>query len=157
MREIKAPHNIDTDKTIKIFLAGSIDMGKAEKWQDRIVRELNNFNITILNPRRDDWDSSWKQDINNPQFKEQVDWELNAMGRADFILMYFDPNGQAPITLLELGLYANSSKLVVCCPDGYWRKGNVQIVCNKFGIPLYNDFDAFLEGVLLCLNTIKKL
>ena len=35
---------------------------------------------------------------------------------------------RAPITLLELGLFARSGKLIVCCPDGYWRKGNIEVV-----------------------------
>jgi hypothetical protein len=47
----------------------------------------------------------------------------------------FDPKGMAPITLLELGLFAQSDKkIVVCCPDGYWRKGNVDILCSRLGI-----------------------
>jgi len=23
---------------------------------------------------------------------------------------------------------------MVCCPEGFWRKGNVDIVCQRFGI-----------------------
>ena len=49
MEEIKAPNKFK-DK-IYVFLAGSIEMGKAEDWQKKVCRELSEFeNIVILNP-----------------------------------------------------------------------------------------------------------
>jgi len=143
MQIIKAPNPIPSF----LFLAGSIEMGTAENWQERTQKLLEETHWIILNPRRDDWDSSWKQDISNPQFKEQVKWELTAMERADCILMHFDPSTKSPITLLELGLHANGEKLVVSCPDGFWRKGNVQIVCKEYKIPLFNSLEEALENI----------
>jgi hypothetical protein len=133
MQEIKAPNEIANFK-YTIFLAGSIEMGMAEKWQDKVVQLLKDEDVIILNPRRDDWNNSWVQSIENPQFREQVEWELTGMECADIILMYFDPKTKSPITLLELGLFAKSKKLIVVCPDGFWKKGNVDIVCAKYGI-----------------------
>lgn len=121
----------------KIFLAGSIEMGKAENWQEKLEKELQSLGeVCVLNPRRDDWDSGWKQEITNMPFYEQVTWELNGLENADLIVCYFSPETQSPVTMLELGLFARSGKLVVCCPDGFWRKGNIDIVCEKYGIPL---------------------
>jgi hypothetical protein len=54
--------------------------------------------------------------------------------KADKIIMYFDPKTKSPISLLELGLFSRSDKLMVICPDGFWRKGNVDIVCEKYNI-----------------------
>jgi len=138
MIEIKAPKRIVCceESGYKIFLAGSIEMGKADNWQKRIVRELKKEPVLILNPRRDDWDSSWVQSIDNPQFRKQVEWELKALDIADIIVLCFDPTTKSPISLLELGLYANSGKLIVHCPEGFWRKGNVDIVCRKYKIPM---------------------
>ena len=136
MKIIKAPGRlcwVDDEGSV-LFLAGSIEMGQAENWQDKIVKELKDERVVILNPRRDDWDSSWVQKIDNPQFREQVMWELEAMERADIIALYFDPNTKSPISLLELGLFANSKKLIVYCPEGFWRKGNVDIVCRKYKV-----------------------
>ena len=64
MIEIKAP--IRTMKTV--FLAGSIDMGSAVNWQKQVVDALKEENVVVYNPRRDDWDSSWVQSIDNPWF-----------------------------------------------------------------------------------------
>jgi hypothetical protein len=61
--------------------------------------------------------------------------------------MYFDPNTKSPISLLELGLFASSKKLIVCCPDGFWRKGNVRIVCELYNIPLFNDYDQWMAAI----------
>ena len=84
-------------------------------------------------------EASWEQSIANPLFRGQVEWELDGLERASAIAMYYDPDTQAPITLLELGLFARSGKLIVCCPPGFWRRGNVEVVCIRFCIPLVTD------------------
>ncbi|MGL4424391.1 MAG: nucleoside 2-deoxyribosyltransferase domain-containing protein, partial [Gemmataceae bacterium] len=86
-----------------VFLAGSIEMGRAEDWQSLVEQALADLPIVILNPRRDAWDASWEQSIQNPLFREQVEWELAGLERATVVGMYFAPSTQAPITLLELG------------------------------------------------------
>jgi hypothetical protein len=146
--EIQAPNDIPNVKTnTKIFLGGSIEMGKAIDWQKDLIERLKDEMITFLNPRRSDWDSSWTQEITNPKFKEQVDWELNGLDIADIIVMVFDPNTMSPISLLELGLHASSEKMVVICPEGFWRKGNVDIVCEKHNIKQVNDIDELVKYI----------
>lgn len=143
-RQFKAPEPV-TFKGKKVFLAGSIDMGEAEDWQLTVTEALSDLDVAIMNPRRDDWDSSWEQDIDDPQFNEQVTWELDHQDDATLIVMYFDKAGKAPITLLELGLYAASGKVICCCPEGFWRRGNVQIVCDRYDIPLVDTLDELIE------------
>lgn len=138
MKVIKPPDPIQIVRNEpSFFLAGSIEMGTASKWQDQVTQELQGaFPHTgvILNPRRDDWDPTWDQDASNPEFRQQVGWELEGQERCDIIGMYFDPATKSPITLLELGLFAGSGKLIVCCPEGFWRRGNVDIVCTRYGV-----------------------
>jgi hypothetical protein len=146
--EIQAPNEIPNVKTnTKIFLGGSIEMGKAIDWQRELIERLKDEMITFLNPRRSDWDSSWTQEITNPKFKEQVDWELNGLDIADIIVMVFDPNTMSPISLLELGLHASSEKMVVICPEGFWRKGNVDIVCEKHNIKQVLNIDELVKYI----------
>lgn len=128
-----------------VFLAGSIEMGKAENWQTKVTNALAEFDVRILNPRRDDWDSSWEQKKDNAKFREQVEWELDALDYADWIVLYFDPGTMSPISLLEMGLFAETGKLLVCCPEGFWRKGNVDIVCEKFGIEQFDTLEEIIE------------
>lgn len=154
LKVLKAPDSTPVgDNFVKLFLAGSIEMGKAEDWQTEITRMINDefrdtdTNICIFNPRRDDWDSSWEQSIENAQFSEQVNWELDRLEEADIVLLYFDPNTKSPISLLELGMFASKGQnMIVCCPDGFWRKGNVDIVCDRNHCSVFiNKKDWFNE------------
>lgn len=147
MKVIKAPNKLEWDEPISIFLAGSIEMGTAELWQDRMAAELTDYDCVILNPRRDNWDVSLKQSINEAKFKEQVLWELEGLDQADIVVFYLDPNTKSPITLMELGLCAKSHAVIVCCPDGFWRKGNVEVICDLFEIPLVNTFDELVVAL----------
>lgn len=126
--------NLSLDKAV--FLAGSIDLGKSVDWQAELALSLADCSGILLNPRRAQWDSSWLAQADFPPFREQVEWELAAMEAAGLIAFYFAPQSQAPVTLLELGLAARQRKAVVCCPPGYWRKGNVDVVCEHYNVPM---------------------
>ena len=134
------PNTVETEAHyLSVFLAGSIENGTAPDWKKEITEELADCPITIYNPRRDNWNPNIVQSETNPEFNYQVNWELNRLDLADIIFMYFSPTTTSPITLLELGAYKESKKIIVCCPDGYYRKGNVEVVCSREGIPLFND------------------
>lgn len=155
MIQIKPPHNYDYDnETVTIFLGGSIEMNSAERWQERIASDLVGEDVVLLNPRRDDWDSAWKQDPTpGTPFYEQVIWELDAQDCADLLVYYFDQSTISPITLLELGSYgyAEPEALVVCCPPTYFRYGNVKIFCDRHDIYMVESYDeliAYLKEVI---------
>ena len=131
---------------LKVFLAGSIEQDKAEKWQDRFIEMVKDLDICVLNPRRKAWDASWKQEANNPQFAEQVNWELDGQELADVIVMYFDPNTKSVVTMLELGLFA-AKTLIVICPEGFWRKGNVDMVCKRYNIGTASNLEAAVSQI----------
>ena len=127
-------------------------MGAAENWQAVVVARLATLDVTILNPRRDDWDVSWRQALDDARFRGQVEWELDGLERADVIAMWFAPATRAPVTLLELGLFARSGKLIVGCPEGFWRRGNIEVVCARFGIPLHGEFEAFVDAAVSAIQ-----
>lgn len=142
---------------LRVFLAGSIEMGRAEEWQTRMIAALAHLPIVILNPRRADWDPTWVQSKDNPAFRGQVEWELDAMEQSDVILMYLAPGTASPISLMELGLHAfsgtSTAELIVCCPDGFARKGNVDIVCERYEIPVHQDWDSFVDAAIEFITT----
>ena len=152
--EYKAPIKVPTrPDRVKIFLAGTIDMGNSENWQEKLNQHFKSKqdlypNIDLINPRRDDWDNSWVQKYEDDNFNRQVSWEITNLDNCDLIIMNFLGGSQSPITLLELGLMAKSGKLIVICSDTFWRKGNVEIVCDKYNIPLYDDYDTFYNEYL---------
>lgn len=139
------------EKGIKIFLAGTIEMGNSEDWQQKVIDDFQHIykekEIIVLNPRRVNWDSSWIQSIDNKQFSDQVNWELDALEKSDFIIMFFDKNSKSPISMLELGLFADSKKMLVCCEEGFWRKGNIDIVCKRKGIPTFENLEQLTTAL----------
>jgi hypothetical protein len=131
-----------------VFLAGTIEMGQSWDWQSEMIETIKDRASVIYNPRRAEWDATWEQSMMSVPFNNQVNWELDFIEYADRVLMYLDPNSKSPISLLELGFLAGAApdKLWVCCPDGFWRKGNVEVVCNRYDIPLYESFKVFKEA-----------
>ena len=124
-----------------VFLAGSIEMGQAAQWQAEIAQTLLSADpsLIVANPRRPSWDASWTQSIDNPMFCAQVSWELDHLERADLVVLYLQPGTQSPISLLELGKHLArpdaAQSTLICCPDGFWRKGNVDIIAQRAGLP----------------------
>jgi hypothetical protein len=116
-------------------------------WQTSLAASLSDLPIDILDPRRDDWDSSWVEDISFPKFKEQVEWEMDYAKIADVIVFYFPFDAKTPVALLELGLHAGTGKALVCCPRGFYKRGNVQVVCQRYGIDLVETLDDLEEKV----------
>ncbi|MBN2663500.1 MAG: nucleoside 2-deoxyribosyltransferase domain-containing protein [Bacteroidales bacterium] len=146
MKVITAPNKLFYNNK-SIFLAGSIEQDNAENWQNNVIEEFKNYEVTLFNPRREKWNSSWQQSIDNKEFSKQVNWELEALEKCDFIMMYFDAKTKSPVSMLELGLFSRSKKMFVCCPEGFWRKGNIDIVCNRYNIPQYNSLKELIFAI----------
>ncbi|CZT50745.1 uncharacterized protein RSE6_11787 [Rhynchosporium secalis] len=154
-RIVMAP-NAYTKERPTIFLSGSIDRPTAT-WQSLLTAALSHLSVTILNPHREDWDSTWREDVDFAPFREQVNWELDAMKAADIVAVYFNPESPAPITLMELGLFAKEKKMVVACPKGYYKRGNVQIVCQKYGIEVVDNVAELAGRVVNLLGEIGAI
>lgn len=162
IKVITPPYSTNTSSSIRVFLAGSIEMGKAERWQDEVISLINGSNLeeeirqklVIFNPRRDDWDSSWKQTYEDPQFYQQVNWELNNLEKATHILYYFANDTLSPISLLELGkFYQDTSKtIVVVVGSNYQRKGNVDIFCDRYNITVA---ESLRDGIIKLFNSVR--
>lgn len=163
MRVFKAPERKSPEEQLplKIFLAGSIEMGVAEHWQERLTSEFENYNVEVFNPRRDDWDSSWVQDpTRGTQFHEQVTWELDHIEDADLVVFFFDKETKSPITLMELGLSIGLAKeIMVYCPQEFFRYGNVVVMMNQFdyGDKLFINEDEFVAELKLLLEKYTVL
>lgn len=150
MSVIKPPIKITPDQLRKkiVFCGGSIEQGKAVNWQPRAEKKFSPFAL-VMNPRRDDWNPDLKQDISEPVFKGQVTWEMDGIDLATVVFLYFDPATKSPITLGEL-YYCIGADLdcVVVCPPGFWRRGNVQVMCERGAVRLFDDLDEGMDYVV---------
>ena len=53
---------------------------------------------------------------------------------------------QSPISLLDLGLHATSGKVLLLCPDRFWRKGNVGITAARYGVERIATMDELIHA-----------
>ena len=145
--EFKAPtRGWEAIEMPKIFVAGSIEGGKALPWQIEVRNALEGYPVVLLNPRRDEWMTTLEQRMDEPIFREQVEWELNGLDKADHIFMYFDPDTYSPVTLIEFGRHVHSDKLMIGCPPGFWRRGNLEVTCAWHGRVLHDSFEALMAA-----------
>lgn len=124
------------DSKFTVFLAGTIEMGNSPDWQREVFHRLNSYDMNILNPRRVVYGET--------AIEEQVNWELDAMEMADLIIMHLEPDCKAPVSMLEFGLYAKSGKLIVHCPEGFWRRDNILITARRYGTKMVSDMEGLI-------------
>lgn len=136
-----------------VFLAGSIEMGKAENWQLAATELFVANDFVVFNPRRPDWNPDWIQSMESPEFLQQVHWEDQALNVADHIIVYLQPGTISPISIGEAYLHATSKKLVVICPHGFHRKGNIDYLCFRYNVP---QFDTVEDAMNYLINKNKK-
>lgn len=153
MKLFTSPEKFIPDGKYTVFLAGSIEMGKAVDWQADFIEKFSQYDLNILNPRRQSWDASWVQSRNNLEFVNQVQWELYGLEMADLIVMYLQPGTISPVSMLELGLFARTNKLLVCCPVEFQRSGNIDIVCEQYRIHFCTNLADFYN---MSENRIKQ-
>ena len=124
----------------KVYLGGAIDMGQAEDWQTTLAHLLQDEkDLVLINPRRPDFSPE--------HFDEQVLWELDAMEKADCVLMWFPAASKAPIALLESGLYMRSGKLLIGAEPDYYRRRNLELTTQHHGVRLWSDLGEIAEAI----------
>jgi len=125
----------ETENCKSIFLAGTIDNGESDNWQKKLIDKFKNINIKIYNPRRE----HWNKNASKEEVEYQIKWEQEYLDNANLIVMVLSDNSKSPISLLELGLYATSKKILVFCTDKFYRFDNVRLTCEKYNIPLFTN------------------
>ncbi|KAH6843363.1 hypothetical protein B0I37DRAFT_384303 [Chaetomium sp. MPI-CAGE-AT-0009] len=144
---ILAPSRPTITGEVSVFLAGTTTKASGPDWRQTLTEAMSHLPITILNPFCAGWDHTWGP----ARISEQVEWELDMQELADVVVVYFGPETDAPISLLELGLCARSGKAIVACHRDYRKKVNVEVVCRRFGVEFF-DADGDVAG-----SVIRKL
>ena len=120
------------------FLAGSIDFKVTNSWRDKVI-EKSSEKTVFFDPTRKDHDL-----LSEEEMKSHIIWELKALELADFIILNFFPDAKSPISLVELGLYMKSNKLIVVCPKEFYQYRYLNTICCKYSTPIYyNLHDIF--------------
>ena len=48
---------------------------------------------------------------------------------------------------ISTGVVSRSGRVVVCCPPGYWRRGNLEVACERYGVPLVSTLPELVAEV----------
>lgn len=132
-----------------LFLAGSIS--DSWNWQEYIASRLKDTDLVVINPRREFFDTSVKEEASR-----QIEWEFNHLDRADMVLFWFSHETLAPITLLEYGkMMMTKKKLFVGCDPAYRRKFDIEVQTEleRPGTFIHNNIDTLAESVISYVNS----
>jgi hypothetical protein len=147
--------HIDEDEydSFSIFLAGTIDNGDSNNWQEQLIEKIKDkmpSNFTVYNPRRE----NWNKNATIKELQYQIAWEQQHLHISDLIIMVLLDNSQSPISLMELGEFCSSGKMVVFCTKKFYRYWNVKDLCLRKGIYMYetNNIDKIAESVVEVVN-----
>ncbi len=157
MQIVKAPTLKEkSDGKISIFLGGSIEMGKAEDWQQRLANDLSaksySDQLVLYNPRRDNWGADWNDPHEGP-FRDQVTWELTYQSKADILVYYFCAETVSPITLLEFGVHHQDNP-IVALEEKYGRFGNMVLTCEYLGVPFKKTWESFTSALDMRIHAL---
>ena len=126
MKYIEAPTELTGEvlnygTTDSLFLAGGIT--GCPNWQGEMVGMLQDEDLIILNPRRENFP------IHDPQAAhEQITWEHKALRLTNRISFWFAKETLCPIVLYELGAWSMTGrKIYVGMDPEYQRRQDVEI------------------------------
>jgi hypothetical protein len=104
-----------------LFLGGGIT--NCTNWQNEMCQLLKDTDLTILNPRR----QNFPMDDPNTA-SAQIVWEYKHLDIAKSIMFWFSSETLCPITLFEYGKWIVSGKrLFVGCHPDYARLADIRI------------------------------
>ena len=153
-----------TEKPIytSIFLAGGIT--NCKNWQKEVIKELEFENISIFNPRQENFDITDK----NASFK-QIFWEFERLEQMDIFSIYFcNSESDQPICMYELGRnilkmqnrFPNDweKRIIISVEDEYKRKKDVIIQTQLCAPKIFIETDANpINHAFYVKNAIRKL
>lgn len=124
-----------------IFLAGSMDLEKSVGWRKKVVNQLSkDEKYCFLDPTHIKHDF-----LSASKMEAHVLWELNALELADRILLVFLKESLSPISLVELGLYVRTKKMIVVCPKEFYKIDYITVLCKKYQTTLVHSLEQAIQ------------
>jgi hypothetical protein len=143
MQVIQAPNYGIIENRKTLFLGGGIS--NCPDWQSEVVKAFEGENITLFNPRRDDFDISKKKES-----KIQIKWEYKFLREAGAIMFWFPKETICPITLFELGgaIERRQPIFLGCHPD-YQRRFDLEIQTSLliYPIKVHTSLNSLIKNI----------
>lgn len=115
---------------------------------------------TIIDPYNPTWDSTWREDPSDNKFVEQVAFESHGLEIADIVVVGFmgpavrgGKVGAGGSALVELGIVLERGgedrmRIVVGVEEGFWKKGYVRVLCERFGVRCTGGLEELVAAVM---------
>lgn len=123
-----------------VFLAGSIDLNLDGNWRQEVTDQVGD-KVHFIDPTISGHDA-----MDDLQMENHINWELDMLNLADKVFLNFLPESKSPISLIELGMYARTSKLIVVCPNAFFKSRYIKTLCKKYKIPLFTTVDTAIRA-----------
>ncbi len=139
-------------KYMSIFLAGGIS--NCPNWQKEVADSLNEYDITVYNPRRKNFPIDIKEES-----EKQIKWEFDKIRKADIIVFWFSYATLNPITLFEYGAaLERNQKIIVGIHPDYKRKIDVEIQTKlkQNDITIVYSIPKFIKVIEKHINNLIK-
>jgi len=133
--------NLNDDKML-LFLAGSIDLELPGNWRKSVTSALEDY-FNFFDPTTLKYNS-----MKDAEWEEHIKWELEAMKSSDLVLINFLENSASPISLVELGLNTMNNKLIVVCPDNFYKRKYIQVLCEYYSTPIFSALNTALAYIV---------
>lgn len=152
MIEVRCPANLSDVSSYKyrhymnIFMAGGIT--GCPNWQNEVATDPRyaGTRVFIINPRRDDFDTSQASSST-----DQIAWEYKHLQLSDEVFVWFPKEGACVITLFELGWLVGCGKIIrVGVEPGYARELDVyeQLKWRKPRMKICRSLDELYSPLL---------
>lgn len=156
------------DGCIKIYLSGSVDLGKPMGWQEKFINGLTklsdpvngddrfkNKSFCVFNPRMPIGNPS--PTLDNPEFCGKFRWELQMMGVADVVFCNFLKKSKAPSAIYGLLLSAQTpGKVILRCPLEYSGYPTIKLISEVYQVPLLGDTGSVVDVMGLAYQRCQK-
>jgi hypothetical protein len=123
MKEIQCPARFEPGRDdLSLFIAGGIS--NCPLWQKEFIGLLDDTDLVLLNPRRDEYDVT-----NISLEEEQIKWEFHHLGLASSYVFWFPKETLCPITLFELGAVSmglREKRIFIGTHPEYARKRDIK-------------------------------
>lgn len=150
MNVIEAPNHWTFNTGLSLFLGGGIT--DCPEWQKDVIRDLTLTPLTVLNPRRANFNIEDKS-----LTAQQIMWEFHYIRTTSAVMFWFPAETICPITLFELGARlesnrhsAMSQKLFIGTHPDYTRNEDVEIQSSLAGHldPIFNHLSDLTDAIV---------
>ena len=111
-------------------------------WRD-VVADYYQEEYHLIDPTNPGHDN-----LSDKAMREHIKWEFLGLKQADYIILNFLSDALSPISLVELGMYVMTNKLIVVCPKDFYKWRYIDTLCKEYNTPIFTQLEQVLDGDL---------